>query len=152
LIVVEYQRINTEENVMTCTDGQFIPEDDLNTIHSGEDSLSRFVELLAPLVNQGYTWIDIGEDIMIPAQRCGSYDRNELNGLSTVFSILLQKMSNAMLCALTAYLSMANPRCILGEFVDSMRDLTDAVVKARDNTLIEVFRLGVLEEVGDERI
>lgn len=137
---------------MTCTDEQFIPDDDSNSIYSGEDSLSRFIALVAPLVNQEYTWIDIGEDIMSPAQRCGSYDRSELNGLSTIFSMILQKMGHAMLCALVGYLSMEDSRQVLGQFVDSMRDLTEAAVGARENTLIETFRLGLLEELHDAGI
>ena len=137
---------------MTGTDEQSIPDDDSDSIYRGEDSLSRFIALVAPLVDQGYTWIDIGEDIESPAQRCGSYDRSELNGLSTVFSMILQKMGHAMLCALIGYLSMEDSRRVLGQFVDSMQDLTKAAVSARENTLIGAFRLGLLEELHDAGI
>ena len=143
--------MNTEENVMTSTDGQFIPEDESNSKYRSEDSLSRFTALAAPLMDQDFPWIDIEEDIMIPAQQCDCYQRGELNRLSTVFSMMLEKMVMVMLCTLDAYLSTEDLQQVLGQFVDSMQDLSRAAANARENTPVDAFRLGLLEELRHGR-
>ena len=134
---------------MTSTDEQFIPEDDSNSKY--KDSLSRFVALAAPFMDQDFPWIDIEEDIMVPAQQCDCYQRGELNRLSTVFSMMLEKMVIAMLCTLDGYLSTEDLQQVLGQFVDSMQDLTRAAANARENTPVDAFRLGLLEELRNGR-
>ena len=136
---------------MRSTDGQFIPEDDSNSKYRGEDSLSRFIALAAPFRDQDFPWIDIDEDIMRPAQQCGCYERGELNRLSTVFSMMLEKVVIAMLCTLDGYLASENLQSVLGQFVDSMQDLSRAAANARENTPVDAFRLGLLEELRNGR-
>jgi hypothetical protein len=123
-------------------------EDEPESMLGAEASVRAMIELVHPLVRDGHkpTELDIATDIMLPVEHCRWRERDEIEKLCAVFSVMLEQLGNAILATLAIYLATLDDENTLSYFVDAIKQMSTAVPKAYDTSLIEAFRIGLLRE------
>lgn len=132
----------------SCGEKRLSFEDGSASMPDGEARLREMIELVYPLVSAGSTpaVLDISEDIMLPAARCGLSGLLEIEKLCAVCSLVLGRIGNTILTTLAAHVATLDGERTLKTFLDEMQHLVYVLGRVYDTSRIEAFRLGLSEE------
>ncbi len=136
----------------SCREKRISAEADWESVPDGEATLRALIGLVYPLVGGGSTWahVDIAEDIMLPAARCGFSGLLEVEKLCAVFSVILKRIGNTILSSLADHVATLDGERTLEHFIDAMQQLSYVLGQVYDSSRIEAFRAGLIERLDDE--
>ena len=136
----------------SCVDQLFAPEDKPEVTRREVKDLREIIALVHPLVRGGgkAANVDIGRDILVPAQTCQWSEYYDLVNLCEVFRILLDQVGITILSTLATYLSSFDPEETLSHFYDGFDHLAARMVNAHYTSIIDAFRIGFAEGLDDE--
>ncbi len=135
-----------------CGDQMFAPEDDPEVTWRDEKSLREIIALVQPLVrSEGKAVkVDIGRDILFPAETCRWSEHHDLENLCEVFRVVLDQVGRTILSTLATYMSSFDPEDTLSHFLDGIDQLVHRMISAYSTSIIDAFRIGFTEELDDE--
>ena len=135
-----------------CVDQMFAPEDKPEVPRRDEKSLREIIALAKPLVRSRgkEAKVDIGRDILVPAETCMWSEHDDLQNLCEVFQIVLDQIGSTILGTLTTYLSSFDPEDTLSYLFDGFDQLATRMINARYTSITDAFRVGFTEGYSDE--
>ena len=136
----------------SCVDQLFAPEDKPEVTRREVKDLREIIALVHPLVRNGgkAANVDIGRDILVPAQTCQWSEHYDLANLCEVFRILLNQVGITILNTLATYLSSFDPEETLSHLYDDFDHLAARMINAHCTSITDAFRIGFAEELDDE--
>ncbi len=136
----------------SCVDQMFAPEDKPKVPRKEVEDLREIIALVHPLLRSGGkpANVDIGRDILLPAETCQWSEHYDLATLCEVFRILLDQVGITILSTLATYLSSFDPEETISHFYDGFDHLAARMINAHCTSIIDAFRIGFAEGFDDE--
>ena len=136
----------------SCSDQMCAPEDKPDIPRRDEKDLREIITLVQPLLGNRdkVAKVDIGRDILIPAETCRWSEHNDLENLCDVFRVVLDQVGRTILGTLATYVSSFDPEDALLKFLGDFELLVNRLLSAHCTSIIDAFRIGFTEELCDE--
>jgi hypothetical protein len=136
----------------SCVDQMFAPEDKPKVPRREEKALREIIALVQPLVHSRgkAAKVDIGRDILVPAETCRWSEYYDLENLCEVFRVVLDQVGITILSTLAIYVSSFDPEDALSHFLGEIELLTNRLISAHCTSIIDAFRIGFTDELCDE--
>ncbi len=130
----------------------FEPENKPDVPRRDEKDLREIITLVQPLLrNRGKAAkVDIGRDILVPAETCRWSEHYDLENLCEVFRVVLDQVGRTILSTLTTYVSSFAPEDALLHFLGDFELLVNRLLSAHCTSIIDAFRIGFTDELHDE--
>ena len=136
----------------SCSEQMCAPEDKPDIPRRDEKDLREIITLVQPLLGNRdkVAKVDIGRDILIPAETCRWSEHNDLENLCDVFRVVLDQVGRTILGTLATYVSSFDPEDALLKFLGDFELLVNRLLSAHCTSIIDAFRIGFAEELHDE--
>ena len=136
----------------SCVDQLFPQEDKPEVTRREVKDLREIITLVQPLLGNRdkVAKVDIGRDILIPAETCRWSEHNDLENLCDVFRVVLDQVGRTILGTLATYVSSFDPEDALLKFLGDFELLVNRLLSAHCTSIIDAFRIGFAEGLDDE--
>lgn len=136
----------------SCVDQMSAPQDNPEMPRRDEKDLREIITLVQPLLsNRGKAAkVDIGREILVPAETCRWNEHYDLENLCEVFRVVLDQVGRTILSTLATYVSSFDPEDALLQFLGDFELLANRLISAQCTSIIDAFRIGFTDELHDE--